>query len=38
MFVFPESSMIADETKGPTKEEVFPIIEKRAKKRNCGRC
>jgi len=29
-----ESSMMADETKGPTKEEVLPMMEKRAKKRN----
>lgn len=26
--------MMADETKGPTKEEVLPMMEKRAKKRN----
>jgi hypothetical protein len=34
MFVFPESSIIALDTKGPTKEDVLPMIEKRAKKRN----
>jgi hypothetical protein len=35
MFLFPESSMIADETNGPTKEDVLPMMEKMAKKRNC---
>jgi hypothetical protein len=28
--------MIAADTKGPINDDVFPIIEKRAKKRNFG--
>ena len=35
MLLFPsESSMMADDTKGPTKADVFPTIENSAKKRN----
>jgi len=34
MLVFPERSMIADETNGPMKEDVLPMMEKRAKNRN----
>jgi hypothetical protein len=34
MLLFPLESMIALEINGPTKEDVFPIILKRLKKRN----
>jgi hypothetical protein len=34
MLVLPESSMMADETKGPTNEEVLPMMENSAKNRN----
>jgi hypothetical protein len=37
MLVLPERSMMADETNGPIKEDVLPMMEKRAKKRNCTR-
>jgi hypothetical protein len=36
--VLPESSIMAEETKGPTKEEVLPMMEKSAKNRNCRCC
>jgi hypothetical protein len=36
MFVLPERSMMAEDTNGPMKEEVLPIIENMAKKRNYG--
>jgi hypothetical protein len=34
MLLFPLASIIADDTKGPTNEDVFPMIENREKKRN----
>jgi hypothetical protein len=34
MLVLPDRSMMADETNGPMKEEVLPMMLKRAKKRN----
>jgi len=36
MLVLPERSMMADDTNGPINEEVLPIIENSAKKRNCS--
>jgi len=34
MFVFPDRSMMAEETNGPMKDDVLPMMEKMAKKRN----
>jgi hypothetical protein len=34
MLSLPLRSMIADETKGPIKDDVFPMMENRAKNKN----
>jgi hypothetical protein len=35
MFLLPERSMMAADTNGPMNDDVLPIIENMAKKRNC---